>query len=116
MVTAGFEEQHDAFNDLELSALVLSFFGNSTALWRTASSMGCVPFVSREEAANAAQKRVHLLPDPQMIPGSAMMSLYPITFHVGPIEWSSEVTKAYTLFLLTLAGVFLGVQIPEFGE
>lgn len=113
-VKAGFEEQRKDFSNIELAGLIVMFFGNAYSVWTTAFTMGRVPFVSREETAFAAQKRALLKPDPELVPVAHAMTLFPITFHVGPFEWSSEISKAYTLFILSLAGIFVGVQLPEF--
>jgi hypothetical protein len=113
MVTEGFQANKDSFTNLEIGTLITLFLGSAYSLWTVIFSMGRVPFVSREECAFSAHKWA-LFKEPAAMPLALTMSQFPITFHVGPFEWSSEVSKAFTIFLLSLAGIFVGIHIPEF--
>ena len=75
--------------------------------------MGRVPFVSREECAFAAHKWALDLDDRLAFDTASTLSRFPIRFHVGIFELSEEVSKAITFLLLGLAGVFVGVRVPE---
>ena len=94
--------------------MVVMFFGNVYSCWTVAFTMGRVPFVAREELAFCAQKRALLGGDSSFIPVANALTYFPVTFHIGPFEWSSEISKAYTFFVLSLAGVYVGVKLPEF--
>ena len=112
-VRAGFQEESDEFTQRQMAALIIQFLGNSYSLWTATYTMGRVAFTSREETAYKAMQRA--LEDPGGFTQVAQaMTLFPIVLHVGPFEWGTEVTKAYTIFLLSLAGIFVGIEMPEF--
>jgi hypothetical protein len=113
IVKEGFTDHKQDFNNLEVGALITLFLGNAYSVWTVLFTMGRVPFVSREEFAFSVYKWA-IFHEPAAAQLATAMTQFPITFHVGPFEWSSEVSKGYTIFLLGLLGVFVGVQIPEF--
>lgn len=114
MVKNGYQEHVNKLTGWQLAGILEMFFGNSFSLWSMVFTMGRVMFLSREECGYSAMKWAHtqkLLPD--AMETAVMMSHYPIRFHAGIFELNKEVVKAVTLTLVGLAGVFVGVHLPE---